>query len=312
MKVLLTGYTGNLGRHIARVLRRHGYRVRVVLHQHTVTRNDFNEEADELLWGTLEDPLLMEKALSGVDAVVHCAWRFNKQTAARPTDNEKMTEMLFRKSLKAGAQFFAFLSSVAVYGMVADNGKPVDETSELDSEGFIYPSEKIETEKILKETEHYPMKLGIFRPGPIIDDDSCPFKMRIGSIAIGFGTGRNPVPFIHAVDVAEAIVLWLKDGKHDDVFNITPSKTLKPREWYPAWGEKRGLKLKPLFIKPWFLRCAAWGANGIKMALRKSGKVDVKYAIAAATRTIEYSNSHLTRELGWQPRKTDEMVEESR
>lgn len=309
MKVLLTGYTGFLGRHVARALKQHGHWVRVILHQRTVARMDFNIEADDLIWGSLENPLIMKRALDGIEAVIHSAWRFNPQTAERPTVNETLAKLFFEESVQAGVQSFAFLSSVAVYGMAADKGKAIDETSAYASGGFIYPSEKIATEKVLQIIEHRTMKLGIFRPGPIFDDKRSPVKKRIGKIAIGIGTGRNPMPFIHAADVAEAIMLWLNNGKDGDVYNITPSKCLKLHEWYAAWGSKHGLKLTPLFIPIWFLKCAAWGATGLKKVMGKAGKVDIKYALATATRSLEYSNVNLIRDLSWQPLHTNGMVE---
>ena len=313
MKVLLTGYTGFLGRYIAKSLKQHGHWVRTVLHQHTVARMDFNAEADELLWGSLEDELLREKALAGVDAVIHSAWRFNSETATRPTANEVITEQLFKESLSTGIKIFVFISSVAVYGMGSDKNKLIDENSEYcsDADLFIYPSEKVKTEKALKNIEHNELRLGIFRPGPIFDENKKPFKIKIGNFAIGFGNGRNPMPLIHAADVAEAIMLWLTNGKNDDVYNITPSECLKQREWYIAWGNNKGLKLAPLFIPCWFLRITALGANALKKAFGKSGKTDVRYALAASTRSLKYSNALLTQELDWQPLHTDKIIKSS-
>ena len=39
-----------------------------------------------------------------------------------------------------------------------------------------------------------------------------------------------------------------------------------------------------------FLRLAAWAATMLKRALGKKGKVDVEYALAAATRNLRYAN----------------------
>lgn len=310
MKVLLTGYTGFLGRYVARALKQHGHLVRVVLHQHTVARLDFNAEADELLWGSLEDQLLRKKALAGVDAVIHSAWRFNRETEVRPTANEVITEQLFKDSVRIGIKSFAFISSVAVYGMESDKGKVIDENSEylLDADKFIYPSEKVRTEKALKKITHDHLRLGIFRPGPIFDENKGPFKMKIGNIAIGIGNGRNPMPFIHAADVAEAIILWITNDNKDGVFNIIPSKCLKQRDWYTAWGRNHGLHLKPIFLPSWFWRFAAWGTNILKTALGKANKTDIKYALATSTRSLEYSSARLSLELGWQPRRTNEIL----
>lgn len=307
MKVLLTGYAGLLGRHIARALKREGFEVRVVVHQRTVTREDFGREADELIWGSLEDPLVMKKALAGVDAVVHSAWKFSAQNAQRPTVNELVTESLCKESVRLGVRRFAFISSVAVYGMKSSDNAPVTESSSVvsDRDGFVYPAEKVMTEKILSSINRGAMSLGIFRPGPIFDDTKSPIKKIIGKRALGFGTGRNPMPYIHAADVGDAIVKWLASGKDGAIYNITPTECLRHRDWFVAWGRNRGMQLKPVFVRSWVMRGAALAGTLVKRMLKKAGKVDVSYALAAATRGLQYDNSRAVSELGWKPTQTD-------
>jgi nucleoside-diphosphate-sugar epimerase len=311
MNILLTGYAGLLGRHIARSLKQSGHRVRVVLHQRTVARMDFAREADELLWGSLEDPRVREQALRGIDAVIHSAWKFSTQSAARPTANEVLTETLFRESLTAGVKEFAFISSVAVYGMQAADGAPITETSPVvaPTGGFVYPAEKVNTEQALRTIPRGTTRLAIFRPGPIFDDEKSPVKkvLRLAgkSFALGFGTGENPMPYIHAADVGDAVGRWIGSGKDGVVFNVTPTTCLRHRDWYVAWGKAHGLTLSPLFVRAWVMRSAAWGGTMVKRMLGKTGAVDVSYALAAASRDLKYSNAVAVRELGWTPAHTD-------
>ncbi len=302
MRVLLTGYSGLLGRHIARALKREGYTVRVVLHKRTLTRQLFASEADELLWGSLEDAKVLQEAVFGVDCVVHSAWKFSAQNASRPTMNEVVTENLYKASLDAGVKRFAFVSSVAVYGMSATGASPLTEDHPLDQVGhFVYPSEKVRMESLLTGIPRKEMLLGVFRPGPIFDDSKSPIKKILGKRAIGFGTGRNRMPYIHATDVASGIVSWLRVGSDGGIYNLTPDKHLQHREWYVAWARKKGFVVTPFFIRPWVLRAAAMGATALKKMLGKSGKVDVEYAIAAATRNMQYNNGRAVTELQWKP-----------
>jgi nucleoside-diphosphate-sugar epimerase len=312
MKVLLAGYTGLLGRYIARALKREGMTVRVVLHQRTVAKIDFVNEADELLWGSLDNPQVLKKALHGVDAVIHSAWKFSLQAAQRPTVNELVTESLYKASIEEGVERFAFISSVAVYGMQSDSNAVLSESSPLSSgDDFIYPSEKLATEKLLLSLDRGSMLLGIFRPGPIFDNSKSPVKKNIciagKKLAIGFGNGLNYMPYIHAADVADAIVRWLLSNDYDgSIYNITPSECMRHRDWYVAWGKKHGMKLTPVFLRPWMMRFAALGATTLKFILRKPGKVDVEYALAAATRSLRYSHGRAAKDLGWKPVQTDQ------
>lgn len=311
MKVLLTGYTGLLGRHIARALKQQGHTVRTVLHQRTVTRREIRPEVDDILWGSLEEPVILAHAVEGVDAVVHSAWKFSKQGDPRPTSNELVTEALYKESIRAGVRQFLFVSSVSVYGMSSGNKGVVTEEAPLASpeNGFIYPSEKVMMENFIRSHERGAMKLGIVRPGPIFDDGKGPMKkiISIGSrkLALGFGNGKNPMPYIHATDVASGIVAWLKSGKDGGVYNLTPTLCLAHRDWYRVWGSARGLKVSPFFVRSFVLRGAAGMATLLKRLLGKKGKVDVDYVIASATRALRYSNVRAVQELAWKPVETE-------
>jgi nucleoside-diphosphate-sugar epimerase len=311
MKILLTGYAGLLGRHIARSLKASGHTVRVTLHQRTVARLDFRHEADEVLWGSLEDPLVQRAALDGVDAVVHSAWKFSAQGADRPTVNEVVTESLFRAAVKAGVQEFAFISSVAVYGMSSATDDVRTESSPVVDPvgGFIYPAEKVNTEQAFGAIPRGAMRLAIFRPGPIFDDEKSPVKkvLRLGgrNFGLGFGTGANPMPYIHAADVADAVARWIGSGKDGLVLNLTPTDCYDHRTWFRAWGRQQGLDISPLFVRAWVMRFAAFAGTTVKRMMGKQGKVDVSYALAAASRALRYSNAAARQALGWTPVHTD-------
>ncbi len=311
MNILLTGYSGLLGRHLARALKARGHRVRVILHQRTVARIDFVREADEVLWGSLEDPLVLQRALRDIDAVVHSAWKFNPQTAGRPTVNEIVTETLFRESVRCGVGEFAFISSVAVYGMSSAGADLLTESAPVVSPagGFIYPAEKVNTEQALCTIARGKTRLGMFRPGPIFDDEKSPVKKVLGvggkRFALGFGTGENAMPYIHAADVGEAVALWIGSGRDGAVYNVTPSTCYRHRDWYAAWGKAHGMNLSPLFIRSWVMRLAAGAGTLVKRLLGKQGKVDVEYALAAASRNLRYSNAAAVSGLGWTPVHTD-------
>ena len=312
---MLTGYTGFLGRSLARVLKTERLSVRIILHRQTVTRRDFHEEADELLWGAIDNPEVIKKAVDGVQWVIHSAWKFSSESAQRPTMNETATKQLFRQSIEAGVERFAFISSVAVYGMHSKKESFINESSSLASGkdlAYIYPSEKIEIEQALRSCDRKDTKLGIFRPGPIFDESKSPIKKIIWiagiPFAIGLGNGRNHMPFIHACDVADAVVKWLKNGQDNAVFNVTPTICMPHKDWYRNWGRVHGLDITPVFIRGSIIQLAALGIWLIKKMLGKSGKIDVSYAIATATRNLLYSNERAIEQLQWKPEATDRYL----
>ncbi|MFX0201197.1 MAG: NAD-dependent epimerase/dehydratase family protein, partial [Candidatus Hodarchaeota archaeon] len=251
MKVLLTGYSGFLGRHLENHLRREGYSIRILLHRTAVTARNLAKET-EVLWGSLSDLDVVKQAVTGVQIVVHAAWAFSSPFVRRPTVNERAAELLLRESVSAGVDFFAFISSVAVYGMNSRTNSFIDETSPLihdRNHSFVYPSEKVAVETLCRSCDRKSTKLGIFRPGPIFDDKKAPVKkiVRIAgrSYGIGFGGGQNHMAYIHAEDVARAVILWLKSKQGDLIVNVTPTNCMRHRDWYKNWGMVNGRPVKP-------------------------------------------------------------------
>jgi nucleoside-diphosphate-sugar epimerase len=191
---------------------------------------------------------------------------------------------------------------------------PITETSPL-ADGkdlaFIYPAEKLSIERFLVSRKRNITQLGIFRPGPLFDEHKTPLKKLVRffgiPVAIGFGTGRNYMPFVHAADAASAVVAWLKDGREDLTVNLTPSNCLPHREWYIRWGTANGLKVQTVFIRGSVLLFAAMGASILKRILGKPGKVDVRYAIASASRNLKYNNQRALDQLGWTAVRTNRL-----
>ncbi len=307
MKILLTGYSGFLGRHLADALIEANHSLRVILHASTVAKRDLHAKT-EIIWGSLTEPEVVRKAVNGVDGVVHSAWSFKAPANGESSPNLSGTEMLFKESVAAKVQAFAFISSVAVYGMHARQSD-IDETTPVTSTPEDrYPAEKIAAEKLLQAAERGSMRLAIFRPGPLFDDDKGFAKKVIvrnsRAFAIGLGDGRNIMPNIHAKDVAAAVVNSLSEDKDGSVFNVTPSVHLKQTTWYRNWGRQKQLSLTPIFVRPSVVRLAFAGIKQFKKFLGRASKSNVDYVLACATRNLRYSNKHLKDALAWQDTET--------
>ena len=313
MKILLTGYAGFLGGYLAENFEREGFNLRFLMNRTTKPRSEIIKGA-EIVWGSVTDPDAVWEAVDGVDAVVHSAWSFSGPSTGRPTMNETGAKLLFNASRKANVEKFAFISSVAVYGMEKNSGAPVEEDRVPDESklgNFIYPIEKLRIEQFLLTNVDNRIKLGIFRPGPIFDDKRPPIKkilkIRGRCIGLGMGTGKNRMPNIHASDVADAVGLWIKNSDKSMIYNVTPSDTHVVSDWYKNWGNRFDQSIDPFFIPVSFFRVANFGVNLLKKALKK-GSGDINYAIACATRNMVYSNHALKADLQWTDKKTEEYT----
>jgi nucleoside-diphosphate-sugar epimerase len=310
MKVLLTGSSGFLGRYLLQKLLQERCHVRILLHRHSISCKEL-DPAIEVLWGSIDDITTLQKAVRGIDCVVHAAWSFSTPFEVRPTMNEKASELLFRESVNVGVKKFAFISSIAVYGMSATCVDSIDESTAY-AQGqelrFIYPAEKISIENSLKHFDKKNTMLAIFRPGPIFDETKAPiFKiLSLGKIklGIGLGNGKNHMAYIHAQDVADAVWRWLLNGTDGEVYNIVPSICMNSSDWHRAWAKASNSNLRMIFIPPEIFRMMFMGRKMLLKCLGKPNKHNVSYTIMCATRDMAYNNSFLTQNLHWRDEAT--------
>ena len=229
--VLITGVAGFLGRFIARQFARDGWRV--------VGIDVASPENAQLSPGTMYHRMqLPSPSLTDLlhalppDVCVHCAGRasvpFSMQDpAADFRDNTVLTfELLDALRREAPRCHFLLLSSAAVYGNPAS--LPVAETHRtgpLSPYGY----HKLQCELLCEEfTRIYALPTTVVRIfsayGPGLRRqvvwDICERALSSPSLTL-HGTGRESRDFIHASDIARALVLLAEKGGADaDVYNL--------------------------------------------------------------------------------------------
>jgi nucleoside-diphosphate-sugar epimerase len=119
MRVLVTGATGFVGRHLVPHLVNRGFTVRAVVRQAAT----MPASVEQVVIPDLREDVTWGDALNGVDAVVHLAARVHQvnETAANPLDeyrraNLAPTVRLARACGDAGVKRFVFLSSIKAAG----------------------------------------------------------------------------------------------------------------------------------------------------------------------------------------------------
>ncbi len=141
MLVFVTGATGFVGSHVARVLAGQGADLRLLVRSTSLRRNIETLRADCVV-GDLLQPEFLKTALSGCEAVIHVAadyrlWTRNAQEVrAMYNCNVEGTRALLEAALQAGVRRAVVCSSVATMGF-ASNGHPVDETEPVSMANMI-------------------------------------------------------------------------------------------------------------------------------------------------------------------------------
>src|SRR6202522_180950 len=130
MQVFLTGATGFLGSHVARVLSEQGANLRLLVRPTSNLRNLEGLKADTAT-GDLRDPASIEKAMSGCDTVFHVAADYRlwlRDPAEMYGSNVESTRAILEAARKNKVRSVVYTSSVATMGFTG-NGHPADEDS---------------------------------------------------------------------------------------------------------------------------------------------------------------------------------------
>src|ERR1700741_367481 len=148
MTVLVTGAAGFLGGHVTALLQSLGECPRVLVHP-----NDSLERLElanvKLHRGDVADPVALERAVSGVDCVLHCAVRIGPwgPSAEYERTNVHGLEALVRTAVAAGVKRIVHVSSITVHGN--DLHGAGDESAPLREEPNPYSRSKVAGERLL-------------------------------------------------------------------------------------------------------------------------------------------------------------------
>src|SRR5947209_17107300 len=154
MLTFVTGATGFLGSHVARVLAAQGADLRLLVRATSNLRNLQGLKA-ETVTGDLRDAASLEKAVSGCDTVFHVAADYRlwlRDPAEMYRSNVDGTRAILEAARKNKVRRVVYTSSVATIGFTS-NGHPADEDSPVELRDMIghYKRSKFMAEQIALE-----------------------------------------------------------------------------------------------------------------------------------------------------------------
>jgi nucleoside-diphosphate-sugar epimerase len=210
--VLVTGAAGFVGGHVTDLLQSLGERPRALVHPKDNAER-LERAGVDVRRGDIADCVALQRAVRGVDRVLHCAARMGPwgPPAEYQRTNVCALETLIRTAVAAGVTRVVHVSSITVHGN--NLGGTCDESAPLREEPNPYSRSKVAGERLLSRMiceEGAPVTL--VRPGWIYGPrDHASFARLARRIEqhkmMMVGSGGNHVPLIYVRDVARGVVL---------------------------------------------------------------------------------------------------------
>lgn len=318
MKAFVTGATGFLGSHVARVLADQGADLRLLVRSTSNLKNLAGLEA-ETATGDLREPRSLEKAISGCDTVFHVAadyrlWVRDPNEMYR--SNVGGTRTMLEAARKNGVRSVVYTSSVATIGFRTD-GQPADEDSPVSLADMIghYKRSKFMAEQLAMEAGRSGMQVITVNPTtPVGEQDVKPTPT--GRIVVDFLRRKFPAYVetgLNLVDVRECArghVAALEKGRTGERY-ILGGEDLTLKQILDKLGQLTGLP-SPKIKLPYFFAFAAGvvdeAVTGLLLRREPRATVDT---VRMGKKKMFASSAKAERELGWKIAPVDDALRRS-
>ncbi|MGB9072825.1 MAG: hopanoid-associated sugar epimerase [Terriglobales bacterium] len=314
MRAFVTGATGFLGSHVARVLADEGAQLRLLVRPTSDLRNIENVNA-ERVQGDLRDPASFEKALAGCDTLFHVAadyrlWVRDPEQMYR--SNVEGTRSLLEAARRQGVRRVVYTSSVATMGFSSNGGGNLaDERSPVSLASMIghYKRSKFMAEQAALEAARSGQDVVVVNPTtPVGERDIKPTPS--GRIVVDFlkrkfpayvATGLN---LVDATECARGHIQALEKGKSGERY-ILGGENLTLKEILDRLGAIAGLPSPK--VKLPYVFALATGVVDEMMTGRLLGRepratID---AVRMGKKMMFVSSAKAERDLGWRTLPVD-------
>jgi nucleoside-diphosphate-sugar epimerase len=313
MKVLVTGATGFLGKHVVASFLRRGHQVRAMVRPATDVRQMPWGDKVEPFSADLRAPGDLSPMFDGIDAVIHLAAAVSGDYEAQFNGTVVTTETLLKAMAQTNCRRLILCSSFSIYDY-SRVGNVLSEESPLEGPNVYkrrdaYTVSKLWQEKITRRfAAEHKFDLTVLRPGLIWGPDH-PYLARVGQsfgplhLVVGM-TRRMPLAYVE--NCADSFVTAAENPKSiGETFNIVDGHA--PGVWrcmgeYLRRTRKRGVRV---YLPYWFastlVRTMALGARIVFGPDVKLPSLVVPPRFQARLKPIRCDLTRLNDVLGWRP-----------
>ncbi len=312
MKVLVTGGSGFIGRHLLNALMARGDEVLVLSRR----PDPFAKGDMPPILRFVQGDLTCYRSIAGVaddaEVVYHLAGLAHREGGGFPEDMHRRvtvdgTRHLLNEAIQAGVRRFVFASSVKAMGEGTEGC--LDETSPAAPKTAYGIAKREAEELVIEKGREFGMHVCVLRLPLVYGPGN---KGNIPRMIKAIGRGIfPPIPevgnsrsMVHVEDVVQALLL-AADGPaaNGKIYIVTDGRAYSTREIYKAILKALGRDVPRWTVPAWALR---WGARTADAVLRMAGRsrpsctAEMEKLLCSAW----YDPSRIRHELGFEPRHT--------
>jgi dihydroflavonol-4-reductase len=315
LKSFVTGATGFLGSHVARMLGEQGADLRLLVRPTSNLKNLEGLNAETAV-GDLRDTASVEKAMQGCEVVFHVAADYRlwlKDPDEMYRSNVEGTRAILAAAHKNNVRCVVYTSSVATMGFTG-NGRPANEDSPVSLADMIghYMRSKFMAEQVALEAGCNGMRVITVNPTtPIGEQDIKPTPT--GRIVVDFLKRKFPAYVetgLNLVDVRECAlghIAALEKGRSGERY-ILGGENLTLKQILDKLGAISGLP-SPTVKLPYFVAYAAGlvdeNFSGRLMGREPRATVET---VRMGKKKMWASSAKAERELGWKTVPADDAL----
>ncbi|MFA9443961.1 SDR family NAD(P)-dependent oxidoreductase [Egicoccus sp. AB-alg6-2] len=268
MRILVTGATGFVGAHTAAALTRDGHQVRALVRSPErlpTALGPLGVTGIEHLTGDCRDPVAVDAALEGCDAVVSVAtvftWAAREQRHLVET-NRALAEVVLTRAVERGLDPVVHVSSYVALDL---RHGPIGEQSPVASSKVGYSASKAAQEMIARRLQDDGAPVVIVYPGAVLGPHD-PYLGESNALALSLVQPRRPqvlpgtLPCVDVRDVAAIHAAVLEPGGGPRRFMAT-GHDLDLDQLARGLAEAAGLPIRPVHVPRWAFRAVGRGMD---------------------------------------------------
>ncbi len=310
MKILVTGGTGFVGRHVVERLLQRGCDVRLLVRPTSRIPPGWRERV-EVFVADLEDLGLLGGAVADCGVVINVANTMGGSRLELERATISGSRRLFAEAQAHGVKRLVHISSIAVLPMgKAGRGQLLPEEALYESEAQYltdYTVGKIATEReALELGTKGDVSVAVLRPGIVFGPGGNWKVSRLGTV-IGrriflLGGGGQPLPFIYVENLADAVVSTALDvPAAQGIFHVIDDYELSAREFALALKSRVDPGFRPIGVPRLVCRLVAWPLGVLAHALHRMNPLHAGQLDGCSVE-YRYSTEHAKALLGWSSR----------